>query len=150
MTRRDLILEASKTFRSHRKFAGRPSRQPEAPARLCPFASPATVAAPSPALRRHPVAVPLRTRSPMTGVSRIAFAPSLVVALLIAAPVSARVKSIQITRNEAVFGGTSFGGVGPYQKISGVVHGEVDPADPLNAIMVANDCLGFAAVKGIT
>jgi len=86
----------------------------------------------------------------MTGVSRIAFAPSLVVALLIAAPVSARVKSIQITRNEAVFGGTSFGGVGPYQKISGVVHGEVDPAEPLNAIMVANDCLGFAAVKGIT
>ncbi len=75
----------------------------------------------------------------MTRVSRIAFAPSLVVALLTAAPVSARVKSIQITRNEAVFGGTSFGSVGPYQKISGVAHGEVDPADPLNAIIVNID-----------
>jgi hypothetical protein len=50
--------------------------------------------------------------------------------------VSARVKSIQITRNEAVFGGTSFGAVGAYQKVVGRLHGTVDPADPLNAGIV--------------
>ena len=51
----------------------------------------------------------------------------LVIALLGATEVNARVKTIQITRNESVFEGISFGRVGPYQKIAGRVQGEVDP-----------------------
>lgn len=63
----------------------------------------------------------------------------LVIALLGATAVNARVKTIQITRNESVFEGISFGRVGPYQKIAGRVQGEVDPGDPLNSLIVNID-----------
>jgi hypothetical protein len=68
-----------------------------------------------------------------------AVASCLAVALLAATPAHARVKTIQITRNEPVFDGVSFGRAGPYQKIAGTVQGEVDPADPLNALIVNID-----------
>jgi hypothetical protein len=48
----------------------------------------------------------------------------------------ARITQITITRVEApTFGGRSFGAVGPYEKLVGRVTGEVDPADPRNAVI---------------
>ena len=49
----------------------------------------------------------------------------------------ARVTQVVISRTESpTFGGKSFGAVGPYERISGQIIGEVDPKDPLNAIIV--------------
>ena len=51
-------------------------------------------------------------------------------------PAAARVTSIDITATESpTFGGASFGAVGQYEKLTGRVRGEVDPADPHNAII---------------
>jgi hypothetical protein len=33
------------------------------------------------------------------------------------------------------FGGVSFGSVGQYEKLRGIAYGEIDPADPRNAII---------------
>jgi hypothetical protein len=49
----------------------------------------------------------------------------------------ARVTQINITDTEApTFGGASFGSVGQYERIEGTITGEVDPKDPLNAVIV--------------
>jgi hypothetical protein len=63
---------------------------------------------------------------------------SLTGAVLCAAPsAQARVTQVVITANESpTFGGWSFGAVGQYERISGQIIGEVDPKDPLNAIIV--------------
>jgi Alpha/beta hydrolase domain len=54
-----------------------------------------------------------------------------------APPAQARVTQIVITATESpTFGGKSFGAVGQYERISGQIVGEVDPSDPLNAIIV--------------
>jgi hypothetical protein len=54
-----------------------------------------------------------------------------------APPAQARVTQVVITATESpTFGGKSFGAVGQYERISGQIVGEVDPADPLNAIIV--------------
>ncbi len=51
-----------------------------------------------------------------------------------AAPAAARITRIEITgRQSPAFGGTSFGSVGRYEKLTGRIEGEVDPADPLDA-----------------
>jgi hypothetical protein len=47
----------------------------------------------------------------------------------------ARITQIDITSQTPAFGGTSFAGVGPYDNIVGIAHGEVDPDDPLNAVI---------------
>jgi hypothetical protein len=48
----------------------------------------------------------------------------------------ARVTQISITRVESpTFEGRSFGRVGQYEKLVGLVFGEVDPDDPLNAVI---------------
>src|SRR4051812_48607924 len=68
--------------------------------------------------------------------------PSLDCLLLAAAGVAATARSAEarVTRVEIApvqsptFEGASFGPVGPYEKLSGRVYGEVDPADPLNAV----------------
>src|SRR5712692_9997588 len=53
------------------------------------------------------------------------------------APAHARVKKIQITARESpTFGGYSWPGVGPYEKIVGKAFGELDPNDPRNAVIV--------------
>jgi hypothetical protein len=59
-------------------------------------------------------------------------------ALLGAAPcANARVTQIVIKTVESpTFGGRAFGTVGPYERISGQVSGEVDPKDPKNSIIV--------------
>jgi hypothetical protein len=66
----------------------------------------------------------------------------------------ARVTQINITDTEApTFGGVSFGSVGQYERIGGTITGEVDPKDPLNAVIVdierapknANGTVGYTA-----
>src|SRR5215470_364289 len=51
--------------------------------------------------------------------------------------VEARVTQVVIANTESpTFGGKNFGAVGPYERISGQITGEVDPKNPLNAIIV--------------
>lgn len=48
----------------------------------------------------------------------------------------ARITRLEITRTESpTFGGRVFGHAGQFEKVIGVAHGEVDPRDPLNAII---------------
>jgi hypothetical protein len=47
----------------------------------------------------------------------------------------ARITQLQITSQTPAFGGMSFGAVGPYETIIGRASGEVDPNDPLNAVI---------------
>ena len=66
----------------------------------------------------------------------------IVAAALLAAPAAtdARVTRVEIERVESpTFEGRSFGDVGPYEKLVGRVHGEVDPASPDNAVIADID-----------
>src|SRR5258706_10762545 len=77
----------------------------------------------------------------MASISKIGFATSAGLALCLVALSSgsadARITKIQITRVEKpTFEGTSFGAVGPYEKLVGRAFGEVDPKDPRNAVIV--------------
>jgi hypothetical protein len=56
--------------------------------------------------------------------------------VLAVSPVAqARTTQIQILKREIAFGGHSFPGVGQYEVITGIASGEVDPDNPLNAII---------------
>ena len=58
------------------------------------------------------------------------------VSLILMSPAEARITKLEITRTESpTFGGAAFGNVGQFEKIVGIAHGEVDPNDPLNAII---------------
>ena len=50
----------------------------------------------------------------------------------------ARIVSVEIESSEAFAGGRDFG-AGPYLRISGKAHGELDPADPRNAVILDLD-----------
>ena len=64
--------------------------------------------------------------------------------LLASAPqVDARITKIEYTTTTA-FGGYSFAGVGPYLKIVGIATGEIDPADPHNAVITDINLAGSA------
>ncbi len=57
--------------------------------------------------------------------------------LFAAAPAEARITRVDITTRESpTFGGYSWPGVGQYEKLVGRAYGEVDPADPRNAVIV--------------
>src|SRR5258708_20312580 len=57
-------------------------------------------------------------------------------AWLVAARVAeARVTSITITSTTLAFGGRMFGTAGAYEQIRGTASGELDPSDPLNAVI---------------
>jgi hypothetical protein len=57
--------------------------------------------------------------------------------MFLAPRAEARVTAIQITRVESpTFEGTSFGTVGPYEKLVGIARMEVDPLDPRNSGIV--------------
>jgi Alpha/beta hydrolase domain len=77
----------------------------------------------------------IRIPSPTTA---IACFISLTGVVLCNAPAAqARVTQVVIVKTESpTFGGKSFGAVGQYERISGQIVGEVDPKDPLNAIIV--------------
>jgi hypothetical protein len=51
----------------------------------------------------------------------------------------ARVTRLEILRTEPFAGGEAFGTVGAYEKVIGRFHGELDPALPLNAVIVDLD-----------
>jgi hypothetical protein len=56
--------------------------------------------------------------------------------LLAAAPAAhARITKIEVSAPTIAFGGFSFPGVGQYERIVGVAHGEVDPGDRRNAVI---------------
>src|SRR3982074_2321333 len=59
--------------------------------------------------------------------------------LLLTTAAQARVTRIEILRSEPFAAGQGFGNVGPYQKVVGRFHGELDPAAPLNAVIVDLD-----------
>jgi hypothetical protein len=49
------------------------------------------------------------------------------------AAANARITHIEITKSEPAFGGRSFGDAGAYERLTGRVTGELDPADPANS-----------------
>ena len=74
-----------------------------------------------------------------------ALVPIGVAVLALAPAAQARVTQVTITATEQpAYGGKSFGTVGAYERISGRISGEVDPRDPLNAIIVD---IGLAPVS---
>ena len=55
---------------------------------------------------------------------------------VLAGGAQARVTHIEIIATQTpTFDGALFGGVGQYEKLSGRIRGELDPADPLNAVI---------------
>jgi hypothetical protein len=75
-------------------------------------------------------------RSRGCGIRGGILAASLLSLVAIAAPAEARIASIEITSVQSpTFDGVSFGATGQYEKLVGRVHGEVDPADPLNSLI---------------
>ena len=58
---------------------------------------------------------------------------TLLAALLLAVPASARVTSVRVDRVEPFAGGQPFGASGAYERVIGIAKGELDPADPRNA-----------------
>jgi hypothetical protein len=66
---------------------------------------------------------------------RLLFALVGLVLAAAAGPAEARIVRLEIARVEPAFGGQAFGAVGPYQRLAGRAHGEVDPAHPGNAIV---------------
>src|SRR6267142_2107181 len=69
-----------------------------------------------------------------------ATAPCLGLFLLLAATTAdARVTRIEILRTEPFAAGQAFGTIGAYEKLVGRFHGELDPSDPLDAVIVDLD-----------
>src|SRR2546425_1516660 len=58
---------------------------------------------------------------------------------VLASLAEARVTRIQTTSRVLFAAGTSFGDTGSYEKLRGKIFGEVDPTDPLNAVIVDLD-----------
>jgi hypothetical protein len=83
--------------------------------------------------RAGKIVLPIR----VARVARAVLLNSLAVALLgIGHLAEARITKIVIeTRTSPAFGGASFGNVGQYEQLDGMAFGEVDPKDPLNAII---------------
>src|ERR1700719_3341459 len=65
-----------------------------------------------------------------------------------ATPVDAGITSITINSIAPAYGGVSFGSVGPYQFVTGVANGAVDPRDPRNAVIQDIDLAPLGA-KGL-
>jgi len=61
------------------------------------------------------------------------------VALAVVQPGQARVVRFVVEQTRSLAGGMSFGDVGPYQRLDGTAYMEVDPRDPLNAVIVNLD-----------
>lgn len=54
-------------------------------------------------------------------------------------PCEARVVRLVVEQKRVLAGGMSFGSVGPYERLDGTAYFEVDPKDPLNAVIVNLD-----------
>src|ERR1700739_1022303 len=53
----------------------------------------------------------------------------------LAADADARITKIVLSPPTLMYGGASFGSVGQYEEITGIAYGEVDPKNPLDAII---------------
>ena len=62
-----------------------------------------------------------------------------VLCALLAPPADARVVRIVVERTTPYAGGKAFGDAGPFERLDGTVHMEVDPHDPRNAVIVNLD-----------
>ena len=81
--------------------------------------------------RRAARAFPFSARLPVAAAAAVAIGASLAVS-----QAQARITSIDVKQKESpTFGGYSWPGVGQYEKIVGVAHGEVNPLDPKNAVI---------------
>jgi hypothetical protein len=70
-------------------------------------------------------------------VARSPIALAVAAAFVLAAPLAeARITKVEITSTTPAFGGYSWPGVGPYERIVGKAYGEVNPTDPRNAVIV--------------
>jgi hypothetical protein len=66
----------------------------------------------------------------------ILMAPAVALtSVAIASGADARITQIVLGSPTAPFGTTSFGTVGQYEQIDGIAYGEIDPRDPLNAVI---------------
>ena len=65
--------------------------------------------------------------------------PAVLLGALIATPADARVVRIEVERTAPYAGGKEFGDAGRFERLDGTVHMEVDPDDPLNAVIVNLD-----------
>jgi len=62
---------------------------------------------------------------------------AILTVLFCSTPLQARITRVEISRVESpTFEGAEFGGAGKYEKLAGRAFGEVDPADPRNALIV--------------
>src|ERR1700750_651722 len=86
--------------------------------------------------------------------SRTVSALVVLVTLCGVAPASeARVVRFVVEQTRPVLDGKSFGDVGPYERLDGTAYFEIDPRDPLNALIVnldkaprtANGMVGFSS-----
>ncbi len=75
----------------------------------------------------------------MTQSRAILAAIGWLVAVAFALPCDARVVRFVVEQTRSFAGGMSFGDVGPYQRLDGTAYMEVDPRDPLNAVIVNVD-----------
>jgi hypothetical protein len=66
-------------------------------------------------------------------------AAAWLLAIGMAVPAHADVRTITITARGPALNGQSFGTVGPYEHIRGIATGEIDPADPQNAVITDID-----------
>jgi hypothetical protein len=67
---------------------------------------------------------------------RIAFALCVATLMAVNPLLSyAHIVKIEIQNKTTLFHGQSFGSVGPYEQIQGVIEGEIDPLDPRNALI---------------
>jgi len=64
---------------------------------------------------------------------------ALALAAALAAPAQARITKVEITDRQVAFGGYEWPGVGGYEKLVGIAHGEVNPYDRRNRVIVDLD-----------
>ena len=60
---------------------------------------------------------------------------AIVACLLLSGGASAHITRLEVLGQEDFAGGASFGTAGPFVRIHAVAHGELDPADPANAVI---------------
>src|SRR3984893_2335805 len=64
---------------------------------------------------------------------------ALVLPMVVPASSEARVVRFVVEQTRKVLDGKTYGDVGPYERLDGTVYIEVDPRDPLNALIVDLD-----------
>lgn len=72
-------------------------------------------------------------------ITRLRVLPALLAGLVATASVEARVTKLTVEKRRPVANGTRFGMVGAYERLDGTASFEVDPKDPLNAVIVDLD-----------